>query len=145
SYKGGVGRTTALANVACLLALDPEHPQKVLVWDFDLEAPGLHRIFPPREPQRYGFVDLAYMYTESGSMPSVDSFIYQSEVKGIDVLPAGIVDRAYCSKLQQLNWPGFFAEGSTEDSFFGMLVDSIKALRRYDYVLIDSRTGLSDA
>jgi MinD-like ATPase involved in chromosome partitioning or flagellar assembly/tetratricopeptide (TPR) repeat protein len=144
SYKGGVGRTTALANVACLLALDPEHPQKVLVWDFDLEAPGLHRIFPPREPQRYGFVDLAYMYTESGSMPSVDSFIYQSEIKGIDVLPAGIVDRAYCSKLQQLNWPGFFSE-NTEESFFGMLVDSIKALRRYDYVLIDSRTGLSDA
>src|SRR5438067_11371438 len=91
SYKGGVGRTTALANVACLLASDQEHPQKVLVWDFDLEAPGLHRIFPPREPQRYGFVDMAYQYTESGSMPCVESFTYQSEVKGIDVRTAGMV------------------------------------------------------
>lgn len=143
SYKGGVGRTTALANVACLLALDQEHPQRVLVWDFDLEAPGLHRIFQPRAPQRYGFVDLVYQYTESGSMPCVDSFIYQSEVKGIDVLPAGMVDGAYCSKLQQINWPGFFAE-DTEEPFFGMLVKAIKDLR-YDYVLIDSRTGLNDA
>src|SRR3990172_10784009 len=40
SYKGGVGRSLALANVATLLA---QHGKKVLVIDFDLEAPGLHR------------------------------------------------------------------------------------------------------
>jgi hypothetical protein len=42
SYKGGVGRTMALANVATLLA---QRGQRVLVVDFDLEAPGLHRYF----------------------------------------------------------------------------------------------------
>ena len=62
SYKGGVGRSLALANIACLMAEDVEHPQRVLVWDFDLEAPGLHKLFPPKEPQNYGFVDLAYTY-----------------------------------------------------------------------------------
>jgi hypothetical protein len=38
SFKGGVGRTMALVNVAALLA---EMGRKVLVVDFDLEAPGL--------------------------------------------------------------------------------------------------------
>ena len=46
SYKGGTGRTMALANVACLLA--ETHGRPVLVVDWDLEAPGLHRFFPPR-------------------------------------------------------------------------------------------------
>jgi len=143
SYKGGVGRTTALANIACLLAGDQEYPQKVLVWDFDLEAPGLHRVFPARERQWYGFVDLVHQYVQYGSMPGIDSFIYSSEVKGVDVLPAGMLNRAYCSKLETIDWPQFFA-GDTEEAFFDQLVRSIKDLRRYDYVLIDSRTGLSD-
>lgn len=42
SYKGGTGRTMALANVACLLAREG---RRVLVIDWDLEAPGLHRFF----------------------------------------------------------------------------------------------------
>jgi len=42
SYKGGVGRTMALANVAELLY---QRGLKVLMVDFDLEAPGLERFF----------------------------------------------------------------------------------------------------
>ena len=38
SYKGGVGRTMAMANVAALLA---RKGRKVVMLDFDLEAPGL--------------------------------------------------------------------------------------------------------
>lgn len=38
SFKGGVGRTMALANLAYLAAY---HHKKVLVMDWDLEAPGL--------------------------------------------------------------------------------------------------------
>ena len=45
SYKGGTGRTMALANVAVLLARRREGD--VLVVDWDLEAPGLHRFFAP--------------------------------------------------------------------------------------------------
>ena len=48
SYKGGTGRSMALANTACLLA--GEGPaewtgKRVLMVDWDLEAPGLHRYF----------------------------------------------------------------------------------------------------
>ena len=42
SYKGGVGRTLALANVGAALA--KRGSGRVLLIDCDLEAPGLHRI-----------------------------------------------------------------------------------------------------
>jgi len=42
SYKGGAGRSTAVANIATALA---KHGQRVLVIDFDTQAPGLHIIF----------------------------------------------------------------------------------------------------
>ena len=44
SYKGGTGRTMALANVGWLLAANGH---RVLMIDWDLEAPGLHRYFHP--------------------------------------------------------------------------------------------------
>src|SRR4029077_15091438 len=46
SYKGGTGRSMAVANVACLLGKRlARTSQRVLVMDWDLEAPGLHRFF----------------------------------------------------------------------------------------------------
>ena len=44
SYKGGTGRTMALANVAWILA---SNGYRVLTVDWDLESPGLHRYFHP--------------------------------------------------------------------------------------------------
>ncbi|MBA2677623.1 MAG: AAA family ATPase [Ktedonobacteraceae bacterium] len=45
SYKGGVGRTFALANIAALLST---WGYKVLCIDWDLEAPGLQFYFQSR-------------------------------------------------------------------------------------------------
>jgi MinD superfamily P-loop ATPase len=44
SYKGGAGRSMALANVAWILA---SNGKRVLTVDWDLEAPGLHRYYMP--------------------------------------------------------------------------------------------------
>src|ERR1700753_4271948 len=44
SFKGGTGRTMALANVAWILAANGK---RVLVADWDLESPGLHKFFQP--------------------------------------------------------------------------------------------------
>jgi MinD-like ATPase involved in chromosome partitioning or flagellar assembly len=44
SYKGGTGRTMALANVAWIIA---SIGKRVLVVDWDLETPGLHKFFEP--------------------------------------------------------------------------------------------------
>src|SRR3954464_12149614 len=57
SYKGGVGRSFTLANIAVLLA---RWGHRVLCLDWDLEAPGLGDYFRPRLPARPsgGVVDL---------------------------------------------------------------------------------------
>jgi|AGTN01.1.fsa_nt_gi CobQ/CobB/MinD/ParA nucleotide binding domain. len=44
SYRGGTGRSLAVANIACLLAKSSTNP-KVLIIDWDLPAPGLHFTF----------------------------------------------------------------------------------------------------
>jgi cellulose biosynthesis protein BcsQ len=58
SYKGGTGRTMALANVACLLA--KRHKERtskgVLMIDWDLEAPGLHRFFQHNFNKRFASI-----------------------------------------------------------------------------------------
>jgi len=43
SYKGGTGRTMSLANVASWLSMTTKN--KILMIDWDLEAPSLHRYF----------------------------------------------------------------------------------------------------
>ena len=49
SFKGGTGRTMVLVNTACLLAERQRNAAKgVLMIDWDLEAPGLHRYFRNR-------------------------------------------------------------------------------------------------
>ncbi len=146
SYKGGVGRSLALANIACLMAGDPSHPQRVLVWDFDLEAPGLHRLFPARQPHPYGFVDLAYEFAMSGNVPKVEDYIYESEIEGVHVLPAGKMGETYCGKLQAIDWLRFFgSDPKSPGPFFGELLEEMGNLvNPFDYILIDSRTGLND-
>jgi WD40 repeat protein/cellulose biosynthesis protein BcsQ len=66
SYKGGAGRSMALANVAELLY---EYGLKVLMIDFDLEAPGLERFFLDSDSYRsgllqeqFGVIDLLNRY-----------------------------------------------------------------------------------
>jgi len=49
SYKGGVGRTFSLANIAVLLS---KRGKLVLLIDWDLEAPGLLRYFKPFLPKK---------------------------------------------------------------------------------------------
>lgn len=54
SYKGGVGRTMALVNTAHVLARDG---WRVLMVDFDLEAPGMTHFFADLIKQRRGTVE----------------------------------------------------------------------------------------
>ena len=146
SYKGGVGRSLALANIACLLAEDREHPQRILVWDFDLEAPGLHRMFPPKRPITYGFLDMAHEFASTGKLDNVNDYIYESRIPGVSVLHAGKVNEDYCRKLQEINWTAFFGEDPKKTGpFFGGILKSLEERDEpFDYVLIDSRTGLND-
>lgn len=145
SYKGGVGRTLALANVAHLLATDRDEPCRVLIWDFDLEAPGVTHLIPPKWGERkLGFVDLVDKYCSEAQIPEVTEYIHSSDISGIDILPAGLVDENYSAKLERINWQVLYERKRGFD-FLERIKTSIENLeQRYDYVLIDARTGYSD-
>src|ERR1700722_3253726 len=64
SFKGGTGRTMALANAAWILAANGK---RVLVADWDLESPGLHRFFQP------------FMNPAVGNEPGIVDFIRRYE------------------------------------------------------------------
>src|SRR5574337_1049148 len=97
SYKGGTGRSLALANAARYLA---RLEFKVVALDFDLEAPGLHYKFsakPDGEPLRVksGVVDYLYDFIVEGQVPnSLQDFTLNVDVPGTDkpliqLIPAG--------------------------------------------------------
>lgn len=66
SYKGGTGRTMALANVAWILA---SNGKRVLAVDWDLESPGLHKFFHP-------FLDEAVIAVTPGVIEMVGDYAH---------------------------------------------------------------------
>jgi tetratricopeptide (TPR) repeat protein len=160
SYKGGTGRTMALANVAWILAANGH---KVLAVDWDLEGPGLHRFFHPfLDPHaletRPGVIDLINRYEievpnaqkrEPGwhleyarVLDYAMSLDWQFPAGGtLDFISAGQQDRDYSSQRNTVDWDDFYDRLGG-----GLFFDALRADMRanYDYILIDSRTGLSD-
>src|SRR4051812_3785688 len=72
SYKGGTGRSMALANVAWILAANGK---RVAVIDWDLEAPGLHRYLHPylRDPElrdSSGVIEFVMAYAREAIKPA---------------------------------------------------------------------------
>ncbi|WP_433537627.1 FxSxx-COOH system tetratricopeptide repeat protein [Micromonospora sp. CA-249363] len=160
SYKGGTGRTMALANVAWILAASG---RRVLVADWDLESPGLHRYFHP-------FLDAETIAGASGVIDMIRDYEWETSRVGerpdnwmeqharvgrhalplrwnfpdggtLDFLPAGRQNSDYAAPVSGLDWDSFYNRlGGAQ--FFEALRADMK--RRYDVTLIDSRAGLSD-
>lgn len=146
SFKGGVGRTMALVNVAAQLA---KMGRKVLVVDFDLEAPGLETFerLRPHQPHP-GLVECVTEYMRSKRSPDVRDYIYPVGTIGkkggqLWVMPAGRRDRDYHIALSRLDWRKLY-EDCEGFLFFEDLKAQWEQEYKPDYVLIDSRTGHSD-
>ena len=142
SYKGGVGRSMALANVAVLLA---RRGLKVLAVDWDLEAPGLEPYFSYFDI-RPGGPGLLRMFMEARDNGASDyanfiSWVDCEAPHAITLLASGREqDEAYSRNLEAFDWEGYFTAGG------GTFVEALRERWRneFDIVLIDSRTGLSD-
>ncbi|MEV6236794.1 P-loop NTPase [Lentzea sp. NPDC051838] len=144
SYKGGVGRSFTLANTAVLLA---RWGYRVLAVDWDLEAPGLHLYFRPHlsEMPSSGVVDLAYDFVQKVEYPATHTVRVEVEGGVLDLMAAGKVvddrlDPSYAPRMQEINWEALYEEG------FAEFLEERRAewIAKYDFVLIDSRTGVSD-
>lgn len=150
SYKGGVGRSLALANIATRLA---EFDRKVCLLDFDLEAPGLHLKFseyPFRNAISKGIVDYIYDYSTKGILNNnlhsfATNFSVKTSKRTIDLIPAGDISSSlYWEKLSKIDWYDLLYESEESVSFFLDLKEKIKRDFNPDYLLIDSRTGVSE-
>lgn len=143
SFKGGVGRTMALVNTAVELTL---RGKKVLVVDFDLEAPGIQTYEPFRdESQSRGIVDYVTDYMESGAAPDFRDYLIEKNLNGHSVwlMPAGLQDRDYARRLNSIDWLALYRD---RDGYlmFEDLKQQWEEAFSFDYVLIDSRTGHTD-
>jgi hypothetical protein len=160
SFKGGTGRTMALANVAWILA---SNGLKVLVVDWDLDSPGLHRYFhpfldPAKVAATQGIIELITDYawdaTQGGDrspdwvrkraqiIPHAVSLAWEFPDGGmLDFVSAGRQNRDYSSAVTAIDWDNFYDRLGG-----GQFFDALRADMRqhYDFTLIDSRTGLSD-
>ena len=175
SFKGGTGRTMALANVAWILAANGK---RVLIADWDLESPGLHRFFQPfmdaDVSSKPGIIDFIRRYEWAAKEEAV-----RFESTGIGGTQAArdemtLLIGRHISQVSHyalpVNWPfldgaiDFLTPGKQGNGVYELTLSALDwdtlydtlggaeffdALRAhlknaYDYVLIDSRTGLSD-
>lgn len=158
SYKGGVGRTHLLANLASYLCYYKR--RKVLLIDWDLEAPGLHCYFQKNNqpiPTGKGLIDLlqAHIALVQGAsetlhendfvspFPAYISPITKGKQGGrIDIMPA--IDYArekHQTEVANFEWANFH-DNMHGKAYLEWLKIQLKS--QYDYVFIDSRTGQND-
>lgn len=166
SYKGGVGRSMALANIAELYY---RKGLSVLMIDWDLEAPGLENYFLEREAasashSHPGLAEMLQDYKIFMSNPDngtknetfsplpegISPYCFEIQPKNdrgakISLLPAGRRDDQYVGDytefVRTFDWLDFYKTWNG-NSFFEWFRVQVEQLA--DVVLIDSRTGLSE-
>lgn len=149
SFKGGVGRTLALANVAAELS---RRGKSVLVADFDLEAPGLSSFSfngcDPAVNTHPGIVEFIHDWLKTQKSPDIMKYVTKCQSKSgtsgaIWVMPAGRMNDKYGARLHSIDWAELYER---QDGY--LLLEDMKAqwgeVIQPDYVLIDSRTGHTD-
>lgn len=154
SFKGGVGRSFSLVETALQLA---GRGASVVVWDLDLEAPGLQKLpnlqiledglttgtldlllefqgndytFPASESLRHAVVPFLHLPenpTRSGGRLSF-------------LLPARL-DEDYPRKFGQVDWETQLSPDGAGAAFFHRVAALLH--EQFDYLLIDSRTGFT--
>ena len=145
SFKGGVGRTTALTHVAAILAM---RGLKVVAVDLDLEAPGLSTAFNLKPQPKYGIVDYFYerSYLPEGVEPSISIAEIFGEVRvpnatgRLFVVPAGCLNLDYISKVDDL-YATTVIDGNK--SLWSVFKEEIQEQLKPDILLVDSRTGIN--
>ena len=144
SYKGGVGRTLALVNIAYQLA---QEGKRIVLVDFDLEAPGLHKFPFCTKKIKKGLMDYIFDYVNKKSIPDIKDYLYYPKkdvFKNLILLPAGACDEEYRKNLVKLDWDIIYEHYYGFDFFENMKEDIVKTCDTPDYVFIDSRTGITD-
>jgi MinD-like ATPase involved in chromosome partitioning or flagellar assembly/tetratricopeptide (TPR) repeat protein len=146
SYKGGVGRSLALANTAALLV---KRGRRMVLIDFDLEAPGLDSFDEFKcIAGKPGVVEYVSEYKETKRAPDITRFVHPCELPGplrghLWIMPAGKKDAHFNACRDKLSWADLY-ENHHGEQFVENWKAAIDNHYHPDYVFVDSRTGLTD-
>jgi len=141
SLRGGVGRSTALAYTAHILAA---RGRKVVCVDMDLEAPGLAALFGKEREigEGCGLVPIL-VAIDNGEEPDISKHLLRvSEFDDIYCLPAGKPDANYARLLRYIDPVAWYHE---ERNPLHLLMKQLKTGLPFtpDVILLDARTGIS--
>lgn len=148
SFKGGVGRTTALAAFAINKARAGEH---VAVVDMDLDAPGVATLLAADQRGTvapWGAVDY-FLERRQENLEFRDYYhaCRREAVTGkgeILVVPAGTLepDRDYLGKLSRVDFDAPW--DPLGPHYLTQLLEQIRSELRPQWLLLDARAGLSE-
>lgn len=147
-FRGGAGRTTALAHFAAALSARDVSTAAI---DLDVEAPGLDRVLDcPPLTEDVGAVALlraaaqAETDEERSSAMRLAPHVVKSRVDvgaPIRVLPAGRLSTTYLERLEDLGVALWHI--AAPPSPLQALVEQVRSELKPDVILVDCRTGLS--
>ena len=149
SYKGGVGRTTALIQTAFQLA---RQGKRVVLVDMDVEAPGLQSLLPPTDkPVDEGLIDYLWerqtCFFDENHQPQIEltNIIYgvkdSQSRRDLFIVPAGKIGQRYIQRLSILSTTHLFSANT--DPWYQFEEELWKQYQP-DIMLIDARTGLNE-
>ncbi len=149
SYKGGVGRTLLAANMAVALAREG----KTLLWDMDVEAPGLHNIQALRNKGaiQAGFFDWLLEWQKNKLRPPgpqdlgrFTKLLQATPFTQLFILPAHGDEADAASLYFGIDWAHLL--GGNPPLGRDVFNELFEHLGRegFRHVLIDTRTGLTD-
>ncbi len=168
SYKGGVGRSMAMANVGRWMAMQG---LRVMLVDWDLEAPGIESFFFDGDRldsvrSSPGLIDMVLDYRERyphiqraadevGATQAMDDALVPVSAHTVAVerhgpgtlalVPAGFRAEGrfqdYATAVQRFDWQDFYTSFDG-GAYFEWLRNQL--LAEADVVLIDSRTGVTE-
>jgi tetratricopeptide (TPR) repeat protein len=135
----------ALANIAAQLALEG---RKVLMIDFDLEAPGLDSFAELEIAQNHtGVVEYISHYLNSGTPDTISDYVQECKIDHIRgklwLMSSGKKDQHYNHSRAKINWNDIYQKQSGA-LFIENWKAEIEQTYNPDYVFIDSRTGLTE-
>jgi len=163
SYKGGAGRTMALANIARRLAeacdaARPDAARPVLMIDWDLEAPSLHHYFNCKLDGP-GVLELfeacrTVLQGARGTISDPEALARSvlqevnwecyvcraGEGSALYLMRAGCMDDGYGERLGRLRWAELF---EACPALFRCLAEQLS--QHFRYVLVDAHAGRSES
>ena len=150
SYKGGVGRTLLMVNLARYLM---SRGKKLVLLDCDLEAPGLHYKFDYEKVTskvNTGVVDFFHQFKRDETLPEMSEMLLEAQTHesggSIHIVPAGDIQTVrYWERLSELDWRDMLYEGYGFHLFLELQRRIAEELEfQPDYLFIDSRTGITE-